>query len=164
MTGAEAGVYTLTYGNVGCGSVTNSFQVQVNDPSIATISVTPPLCAGAVLTLSSTGNRGSSYQWSGPNGYQATTAFTSISNVQTSHAGEYSLNITDPACGILSFTTLVAVGANLNTVIPSGNGPVCEGTQLNLSAGFVSGATYTWSGPNGFTSNLKNQVKQTQII
>lgn len=156
MTGTEAGVYTLTYGNVGCGSVTNSFQVLVNNPAAASVSSTPPLCAGAILTLSGTGNRGSQYQWSGPNGYQANRAVTSISNIQTSHAGEYTLSVTDPACGVLSFTTLVSVGANLNAAIPTGNGPVCEGIQLNLSAGSVSGATYFWTGPNGFTSNLQN--------
>jgi hypothetical protein len=156
MTGTEAGIYTLTYGNAGCGSVTNSFQVLVNNPAVASISSTPPLCAGAILTLSGTGNRGSLYQWSGPNGYQANTAVASISNVQTFHAGEYSLSVTDPACGVLSFTTLVSVGANLNAAVPSSNAPVCESIQLNLSAGFVSGATYFWSGPNGFTSNLQN--------
>jgi len=38
------------------------------------------------------------------------------------------------------------------------NSPICEGNTLNLTADFggVSGASYSWSGPNSFNSNLQN--------
>lgn len=36
------------------------------------------------------------------------------------------------------------------------NGPVCAGSPLNLTATSVGGATYLWSGPNGFTSMQQN--------
>ncbi|MDQ0639298.1 hypothetical protein QF042_002863 [Pedobacter sp. W3I1] len=36
------------------------------------------------------------------------------------------------------------------------NSPVCAGTTLNLTATTVAGATYSWTGPNGFTSALQN--------
>lgn len=36
------------------------------------------------------------------------------------------------------------------------NGPVCAGSQVNLSATIISGATYAWAGPNSFTSSLQN--------
>jgi hypothetical protein len=36
------------------------------------------------------------------------------------------------------------------------NGPVCAGRSLNLTTPTVSGATYSWTGPNGFTSALQN--------
>lgn len=38
------------------------------------------------------------------------------------------------------------------------NGPICDGSTLNLTAASLPGATYTWSGPNGFTSNVQNPV------
>ena len=34
--------------------------------------------------------------------------------------------------------------------------PLCIGQTLNLTSTGYSGATYTWSGPNGFTSNQQN--------
>jgi beta-glucanase (GH16 family) len=36
------------------------------------------------------------------------------------------------------------------------NGPIWEGMTLNLTASTVSGATYGWTGPNGFTSASQN--------
>ena len=36
------------------------------------------------------------------------------------------------------------------------NGPVWMGMTLNLTASTVAGATYTWSGPNGFNSAQQN--------
>ncbi len=40
------------------------------------------------------------------------------------------------------------------------NGPICEGGTLQLTASTVAGATYAWTGPNGFTSNLQNPTVQ----
>ena len=49
-------------------------------------------------------------------------------------------------------------GTTVSTIytIPNGagsNSPVCTGSALTLSATTVSGATYGWTGPNGFTSS-----------
>ncbi|WP_426330167.1 fibronectin type III domain-containing protein [Pedobacter sp. R-06] len=36
------------------------------------------------------------------------------------------------------------------------NSPVCAGTSLSLTVTTAAGASYSWTGPNGFTSNLQN--------
>ncbi|WP_026838677.1 T9SS type A sorting domain-containing protein [Gillisia sp. JM1] len=38
----------------------------------------------------------------------------------------------------------------------SNNGPICIGGDLILNASNISGASYNWTGPNNFTSNLQN--------
>lgn len=38
----------------------------------------------------------------------------------------------------------------------SSNSPVCNNGTLNLSAVTISGATYAWTGPNGFSSSAQN--------
>ncbi|RQO66030.1 hypothetical protein DBR43_27705 [Pedobacter sp. KBW06] len=51
------------------------------------------------------------------------------------------------------------IGVLYNSADGAGsNAPVCAGSSLNLTATTVSGATYAWTGPNGFTSALQNPV------
>ena len=42
------------------------------------------------------------------------------------------------------------------TAIANSNSPVCYNSTLILSGSSAGGNTYSWSGPNGFTSNLQN--------
>jgi gliding motility-associated-like protein len=53
----------------------------------------------------------------------------------------------------------VSVGAETEinaTVTASAPEEICEGGTLNLSATSTPSATYTWTGPNGFTSGVQN--------
>jgi hypothetical protein len=43
----------------------------------------------------------------------------------------------------------------------SSDSPVCAGTTLHLNASAVSGATYAWTGPNGFASSDQNPTVAT---
>ena len=36
--------------------------------------------------------------------------------------------------------------------------PVCQGSDVQLSASFVTGAAYQWTGPNGFTSTVQEPL------
>ena len=47
------------------------------------------------------------------------------------------------------------------TPTASSDSPVCAGTPLHLTASTVSGATYAWTGPNGFTSSDQNPTVAT---
>ncbi len=55
-----------------------------------------------------------------------------------------------------------ATGAGLLTIAgpdapaASTNGPICAGATLHLSAATIPGATYSWTGPNGFASSQQN--------
>ena len=52
-------------------------------------------------------------------------------------------------------TTPFAFSASSNSSISN---PVCAGQPLNLTSTGLAGASYAWTGPNGFTSNQQNPV------
>lgn len=43
------------------------------------------------------------------------------------------------------------------------NSPVCEGSTLVLSSPTIAGATYSWTGPNGFTSTQEDPAAITNV-
>jgi hypothetical protein len=44
------------------------------------------------------------------------------------------------------------------TPVAGGNNILCAGASLNLTSSNVPGATYNWTGPNNFSSNVQNPV------
>jgi large repetitive protein len=64
-------------------------------------------------------------------------------------------NRTGKVCGVVN-STLIIDNCNLTGFAPSSNSPVCTGTSINLNAGSLTGATYAWTGPNGFTSTSQS--------
>jgi sugar lactone lactonase YvrE len=59
-----------------------------------------------------------------------------------------------------SLVTLLSPPACVPPVVPviSGGGLVCEGGTVSVTASHVPGATYSWSGPNGFVSTDQSPV------
>jgi uncharacterized repeat protein (TIGR01451 family) len=119
----------------------------------ATVNPATP-CAGQSVNLAASGGAGgATYAWSGPNGFTSTTQNPMVSAVSAANAGTYTVTITNfPGCtatATVMFTVNTVTAAAMNT---SG----CQGEPILLTATGASGATYAWSGPNGFTSTAQN--------
>src|SRR5204862_6118366 len=79
-------------------------------------------------------------------------------------AGTYSVTITVNGCTSAAGTTNVVVNATPATPTASNGGPYCEGATISLSTPTVAGATYAWTGPNGFTSALQNPTRSSATL
>jgi uncharacterized repeat protein (TIGR01451 family) len=56
-------------------------------------------------------------------------------------------------------STVTALNAGLcSPFSASSNSPVCIGSAITLFSPSTTNATYAWSGPNGFTSNVQNPI------
>ena len=55
-------------------------------------------------------------------------------------------------------TTVQIANCGSCTVTATNSGPLCPGGTFNLFATPVAGATYAWTGPNGFVSGVQNPV------
>ncbi len=65
------------------------------------------------------------------------------------------------SAGTITFNTTTGNTGATNCAIvcsttASNNGPVCAGGTFNLTSTALTGSTYSWTGPNGFTSTLAN--------
>ena len=156
-TTAATGTYSLTVTVGGCTSPQSTVAVVVNQtPAAPTLSSNSPVCSGNNLTLFSNTVPGGTYAWTGPNSYSSTLEDPVISNATTAASGTYSLTITNNGCVSPQSTVSVIVNQTPSAPGAGSNSPVCAGQTLNLTTSTVVGATYSWTGPNSFTSSLED--------
>jgi hypothetical protein len=125
-------------------------------PTTPTAGNNGPICAGSTLNLTASTVAGATYSWTGPNGFTSAVQNPSIANATTAASGTYSVRATVSGCQSAAGTTTATVNPAPAAPTASNNGPICAGSTLNLTASTVAGATYSWTGPNGFTSAVQN--------
>jgi hypothetical protein len=151
--------YTLVMTAGTCASPSNSMVVVVNNvPATPIASSNGPLCVGQNLNLSATTVAGTSYQWTGPNGFSSTLQNPSLSTVTLAEGGIYSVTTVANGCSSNPSITSVAVTTATPSATVGSNGPLCPGQNLQLTASTIAGASYSWTGPNSFSSSLQNPV------
>ena len=161
----NAGSYSVTVTMAGCISAAGSTTVVVNPtPATPTASSSSPDCVGQTLTLSTPAVAGATYSWTGPNGFTSSSQNPTIPNVQLVNAGTYSVTITVAGCTSAAGTTVVVINPTPATPTASSNSPICAGQTLNLSTPAVAGATYSWTGPSGYTSAVQNPNRPNATV
>jgi CSLREA domain-containing protein len=161
---AAAGTYSVTVTVNGCTSAAGTTDVVVNPiPATPVASNGGPYCEGATISLSTPTVSGATYSWTGPNGFTSAAQNPTITGATTANAGTYSVTVTANGCTSAAGTTDVVINAIPATPTASNSGPYCEGATIQLSTPTVSGATYSWTGPNGFTSALQNPTLSATI-
>ena len=120
-------------------------------------SVSGPACEGQNVSLTASNVANGQYSWIGPNGFTSPSQNPVLTNVTPAMAGVYQVTALNPmnACSSISSVN-VFVFATPATPTITNSGPVCEGTPLNFTSNVYAGGTFSWTGPNGFTSALQN--------
>ena len=156
-TALMSGDYTVTATVNGCSNTPSTTSVIINQ---ATINSNTTICEGTTLSLTASNISGASYFWTGPNGFSSTDQNPTVSlNANSNMAGTYSVYTTANGCtSPVPGTIDIVVIPKPSTPIPSNNGPVCVGNNLSLSVPTILGATYQWTGLNGFSSIDQNPV------
>ena len=147
---------TETVGSTGC-TKSDSLVVTVNPLPSASVGSPATICYGDSVQIGATAVSGHTYYWTSKSGWISFTANPYVSPYATN---TYYLLETNTATGC-SKTDSVVITVNAPVSRPSfatNNGPLCTNDSLKLTAGTVSGATYAWTGSNGFTSTSQNPI------
>ena len=154
------GTFTLTVTETlastsNCTGAPVSLNIIVNPLPVPTATANSPFTGGD-LNLIGGPDGMASYAWTGPNGFSSTEQNPVITGVTDAATGTYTLTVINSA-GCSASTT---VDVTINTVdLPTAvaNTP-CVGGDLTLIGGPSGMASYSWTGPNGFSSTEQNPI------
>ena len=167
ITGATASTYApgaITANNTyhcvqtgSCGvSSSNSIVITVNAaPSVYAYAADSSICNGSSVVVAASATPGSGtisgYLWS-----QGST--TSSITVSPTAFTTYNVTVTNSNGCTASGTTFVSVTPRPSAPVAGNNSPIVIGHPIDLTATTIAGASYQWTGPNGFTSTQQNPV------
>ncbi|MCX6271844.1 MAG: hypothetical protein NTU44_11605, partial [Bacteroidetes bacterium] len=159
LTAAQTYTLVVTNAVTLCVSLPDQMTISISGlpVSIGSISATPTtICSGTTSQLSVTAVNGSgnySYLWSPAATLSSGTIFNPVASPTTTTT--YSVIVTDVGAPQNTATATVTVTVNaLPPATADGNTPVCVAGTENLTSS--GGVSYSWSGPNSFTSIVQN--------
>ncbi|MBE2288726.1 MAG: hypothetical protein IAE95_04175, partial [Chitinophagaceae bacterium] len=164
VSATNAGTYSVTVSRGICNSSASTV-VSVNVTPVPIVGSNSPICSGGSLNLTTTGLPGSVFAWSGPLGFTSTLQYPSISPAITANSGTYSVVVTLAGCPsqIITINTVVDSTPEVPVVSTNSPGPpgatICqEDTLLLFANSGTAGVSYSWTGPNSFTSFAQNPI------
>jgi hypothetical protein len=155
----QAGLYTVRASLPGCKAVEDTVRVEVLTPQNVILQDNTPLCVDSALKLSTNNFPRATYKWTGPDNFMVTTTIPWVTrqSVNSLHDGIYQVEIHTAGCAPLFAAKRVVI--NRSPILKAlSNSPVCAGNSIFLTANGIEGATYFWSGPNGYTSSEQNPM------
>lgn len=154
-TPANSGTYYVTATVSGCTSVPSAVTVNVNPKPVAPVATVSAatLCSNDTLRLYATTVPDAAYYWTGPNSFTSNAQNPVLLNPTSAMAGTYSVYAIARGCtSAVATATVTSVLTGPTTIAVTGSTSLCAGATLSLAATTVTGATYSWTGPNGYTA------------
>ena len=138
---------TATFPNPKCRTHSRRMNILVNPPPFVQATSYVYGCFGTKVDMLATG--GSTYKWTGPNGFTAEIPNPSIPFVRFENEGRYDVTVTSLfGCSNSTGFELKVLPAVDLTVSPEQS--ICEGSSVRLSAG--GGDIYRWEPSTGLSN------------
>jgi hypothetical protein len=116
-----------------------------------------PICLESVLQFNATSIfSGVAFTWTGPSGFNSTSPTPFVNNSTMGQGGNYIVTASLNGC-MISDTLSVTVKPLPAKPVAGNNSPLCAGDSLHLnSSSSTSGVSYSWAGPNSFSSSVQD--------
>lgn len=155
---SAGGIYTVAVTNsLGCVATATTL-VTMPSPKIVTPFGSGTICEGGSLSFEAR-TPGTSFIWSGPNGYYANTANTILQDAQISHNGIFTITVTDMNGCVAKGTITVVVNSNPKIGMDLSKAKSSCAPACNLEFGITGEQNLTdvkWTFGNGNESVSKN--------
>jgi hypothetical protein len=109
-----------------------------SEPPVVALASADVYGVGSTIILTAAG--GTTYNWSGPNGFVSTSSNPTIANAQTENSGVYSVTVPFVKCSITKSLKLTV--SALDPVTADGPTTFCPSSSVNLTTNAVG--TYQW--------------------
>ncbi|MCB0697822.1 MAG: T9SS type A sorting domain-containing protein, partial [Chitinophagaceae bacterium] len=159
VTEATEGTYIIKTQLEYC-SITDSTSVVIKPmPEIKSISSNSPVCTATMLELYTESTLpNSSFEWTGPNNFKSDKQ-NPTAPFDGSMAGTYQVRTTTDKCISAPAMTEVEMREGPGGSVARSNSPINEGATLELYANNdKDSVSFSWKGPDGFTSDERNPV------
>jgi hypothetical protein len=123
-----------------------------NCPSDVEIISNSPLCEGVTLRLSTPIIPGAAWHWQGPNHFSQMERKAVKYATTLADSGIYTLTLKIAGCPTLEKKIRIQINRFPKSPELPASQNLCIGDTLFLPLSEIAGATYQWSGPNGFSS------------
>jgi gliding motility-associated-like protein len=169
VTYSTYGIKTITLtatGDKGCVTVLSKTVNVPQKPGVPLIAPnTSKYCVGDVMTLSTPAQVNTTYAWSGPNGFTATTATINVPVTSTAVAGTYTLIVTqapcssDPASITIDPSQIIPIPIASFTAVPGiPSGTLAVPTSVAFTNTSTLADSYLWNFGDGTTSTDQNPI------
>lgn len=156
----ESGNYVITTKSIfGCTNRDTSYIIVKPMPEMIEASSNSPICSNDTLNLNTTNSTtGCIYSWTGPGSYAVAGQYAQRTMNKVQYSGIYTITANLNGCTI-SDTTNVVIYQSPDKMVLKANTPLLFGENLDLNIeNAVPGITYTWTGPNNYTSSAPHSV------
>ncbi|HEY4327019.1 MAG TPA: PKD-like domain-containing protein [Mucilaginibacter sp.] len=160
--------YVINYNTGTCPGVPFNFVLTVNPDVKVTSPATDTICSGSAQNYAITSNVPSAtFTWSrkltwGISNSPVSNQASDVINETLINTSIYTIKViytiipTAFNCSGQPFTYTVTVNPTVPTPAANSNTPVCVGNIIHLATPIMPGASYLWTGPNGYTSTTQN--------
>ena len=161
VTNASAGYYVVTGTDASGCTAKDSIEISIlalPNLTLNTNGLNDTYCLNSLANINASG--ATTYSWTGPNGYTGNGSSINIINVGATNVGYYTAIGTDANGCFAADSVLLILAADPSVSAPSDT-TLCPGDPLTLWA--MGGTSYTWEGPNNFTSDQQNPLVSTSV-
>jgi hypothetical protein len=157
--GSNSGTYTVTINDDELCSAIATVDILIYPNALATSNST--VCIGSPVFLSAgdfSNYPNTTFAWTGPNGFTSTDGDPEIQNATLAASGTYFVTVTNQLC-VSNSSVVVSVTVCCSADAHADKSYYCEGEDVHLFSNLSTGGnvvSYSWTGPNGYTSSLQN--------